>query len=474
MNNEYQSGLYGTYLKYFQNKGDFNDFITDDTKVKEIPNVALIESVNEELDPDNVVLTELSNPAVWSILSASGLTGDKTALTVADCAAFTNDDLYNRSFAYIKSGNEYYICKQGDNLVEQSSGDSIFTYYNTYGSKDFYTDATMKDSDKWTFNEFKYFTGITEIGYGFFQNCFGLTEISIPSSVTSIDSNAFTNCIYLRLCTIYNSVGNVDIFITDDQASIDAADDAGVDHIYALDSAFPFAGIETDSGNTIIQYIQQDTNDYVVAYNWSTTNAKSVITEESNPDVYNILTTCNYPHTGPNEGYTAADLAAITSITAYNNTDEAQFSSQDNKCSIFSFYGNEKNNYDSKTYIDFTSNAYEYNGPNTPNYVQSWAFNEFKYFTGLTELPDYCFNNCTTLTEITLPSTITSVGKRAFHDCWSLEKLNTQGRINEINWNNKALLYMSKNTVGSKYWDEQDDTAIEQLQYLEGHGVEIS
>lgn len=472
MNNEYQSGLYGTNVKYFQTLGDFNAYIQDDTKDKEIPNVALIEEYNEELEPDDIVLTPISNPAVWGILDTAGLIDEgKTSLTVQDCAEFTNEDLYNKTWDY--EHNDNGVCKQTSPLT-QSNGCSIFTYYNTFNEADatggHFDDMVDRDSDPWTFNEFKYFTGITEIGYSFFRHCRGLREISIPSSVTSIGEMAFGDCIKLSICRVYNTRSNVTIYITEDQSSIEDADGAGVEHIFAAGSAFSYAG-KLYVRDTDIWFINA-ANNYVVAYNWVPEDRSSlepVITANSNPDVYNILTTCNYPHTGANNGYTASDLAAITSITVSSQEIE---SLSDNNMSIFSFYGNEKNNYDSTTCGN--GQSVPYNGPNDANFVESWTFNEFRYFTGLTSIPDNCFNNCTTLTEITLPYTITHVGNRAFHDCWAIEKFDTQGRISSIEWNPNSIYYMSKDIVGEGYWDNLEDGVEEQLYYLNNHGVVVS
>lgn len=464
MNNEYDSGLYGTNLKYFKNITDFNEYIADDSKEKALPNVAMI---SDELGEDGVVMTPESNPTVWSILSDAGLIEDgKTSLTADDCAAFSDDDLYNRHYGY--DANEQGVCEQTGNLREQTNGDSIFTYYNTY-SVDF-EDAVKQQVNRWTFNEFKYFTGITEVSPGFFSFCRGLTEISIPSSVTSIGQSAFNNCIYLEKCIIYNTPENVQIYITEDQHSIEAAETKGVDLIYANYSAFAYAGAYSSKGNTVIKWVDPSEGLFTIVYNWQ--NEESVITASSNPDVYNILTAANYRHTGPNEGYTEADLAAITDTDITVSHYEQQ-SLQNNNMSIFSFYGNEKDNYDSSTYDVVNSCAYH--GPDNPNYVESWTFNEFKYFTGLTELPENCFRNCTTLTEITLPDTITYVGNEAFHDCWNIEKFDTQGRIDDISWNDNAINYMSRHIVGDSYWDDYYGNTVDaHLKYLGSHGVDIS
>ena len=45
------------------------------------------------------------------------------------------------------------------------------------------------------------------------------------------------------------------------------------------------------------------------------------------------------------------------------------------------------------------------------------AFNELRYFTGLTEIPANEFKGCTALTTITFPTTITAIGESAFEDC---------------------------------------------------------
>jgi hypothetical protein len=60
------------------------------------------------------------------------------------------------------------------------------------------------NTDLVTFNEFKYFTGITKVGTSSdteeakttspFRNCTSLTEITIPSSCTSFGARAFDFC----------------------------------------------------------------------------------------------------------------------------------------------------------------------------------------------------------------------------------------------------------------------------------------
>jgi len=55
-------------------------------------------------------------------------------------------------------------------------------------------------------------------------------------------------------------------------------------------------------------------------------------------------------------------------------------------------------------------NDYGYNCPMV-------FFNELQYFTGITSIPSRCFQNCSSLREITLPANITSIGESAFIGC---------------------------------------------------------
>lgn len=45
-----------------------------------------------------------------------------------------------------------------------------------------------------SFDELRFFTGLTSIGANAFSNCTGLISISIPANVSSIGANAFSNC----------------------------------------------------------------------------------------------------------------------------------------------------------------------------------------------------------------------------------------------------------------------------------------
>lgn len=63
-----------------------------------------------------------------------------------------------------------------------------------------------------SFDEFKYFTSVTEIPNACFQHNTSLTSINIPDSVITIGGEAFGECDRLTSITIPNSVTTIDGF----------------------------------------------------------------------------------------------------------------------------------------------------------------------------------------------------------------------------------------------------------------------
>ncbi len=60
------------------------------------------------------------------------------------------------------------------------------------------------------------------------------------------------------------------------------------------------------------------------------------------------------------------------------------------------------------------------------------SFDEFQYFTGVTELKDAAFLSCMKLQSIILPKSLTAIGSRAFIDCRSLTELEIPEGVREI------------------------------------------
>lgn len=62
------------------------------------------------------------------------------------------------------------------------------------------------------------------------------------------------------------------------------------------------------------------------------------------------------------------------------------------------------------------------------------AFNEFKFFTSLTCIPDNAFQGCTNLWKIILPPNILSIGRYAFSECTSLKRIDFPNKLESIGY----------------------------------------
>ena len=97
-----------------------------------------------------------------------------------------------------------------DGIYYDITSNSDLTVAVTYAGNS-YNSAVYSGSvvipEKVTYNGKEY--SVTSIGYYAFQNCSGLTTVTIPNSVTSIGGSAFSGCSGLTSVTIPNSVTSI-------------------------------------------------------------------------------------------------------------------------------------------------------------------------------------------------------------------------------------------------------------------------
>ena len=216
-------------------------------------------------------------------------------------------------------------------------------------------------------------TGLTSIGNYVFQNCKSLTSVTIPASVTSIGTQAFLSCTGLTSVTIPDSVTSIGNYAFQGCSSLTSVTignkvtSIGDGAFYGCSSltTVNYKGTEEQWGGISIGDSNSClTNATIIYYSFKVT-ASEVSSKIS----------------GLGEGsYTIIVTGAITSDT------------------ISSIKEKLKSNSNAKVNLDLSETS------------------------GLNSLVSSAFNGCSSLTSVTIPDSVTSIGNYAFNGCSSLMK----------------------------------------------------
>ena len=285
------------------------------------------------------------------------------------------------SFVLIMLMSMFSLCASAHNIaVENADGVTIYynyinnntelevTYWGSYSGSDLikYT-GNIVIPESVSYNEKTY--SVTSIGSSAFSSCYRLTSITIPNSVTSIGSSAFSGCSRLTSITIPNSVTSIGQYAFFECQSLTSIDiPTGVTSI--SDGAFRGC-----SG----------------------------------------LTSITIPNSVTSIGKTAFSLCSgLTSITIPN--------------SVTNFYGGDAfygcSNltsviWNAKNCADFSSDSYN----TSPFYNIRTQIKEFDFGEGVERIPAFLCYRMTSLTSITIPNSVSSVGGSAFSGCSGLESV---------------------------------------------------
>ena len=233
-----------------------------------------------------------------------------------------------------------------------------------------------------SFDELQYFTGLTTIGNGAFNNCSGLTSVIIPNSVTSIEASAFDRCDSLTEVTIPNSVtviGNCAFVLCRNLTSVIIPNSVTI----IDDSAFYGC-----SGLTSVTFPSSLTSIGNYAF-----EDCSGLTELYIPK--NITTIGNGAFVG---------CSGLTSIVV--DSDNTVYDSHDNCNAII----------------------------NTASWTLIAGCNTTVIPDRVTSIGDYAFSKCTGLTEMNIPDGITRIGMYAFNECSGLPLVTIPNSVNSIGY----------------------------------------
>ena len=409
--------------------------------------------------PDSV--TSIDNKAFYNCISLTSITIPNSVTEIGkdafyNCTSLAKVD-YNGTISQWKSISGYnnvskiIKCTDGvignrniviiDNLEYQLYNDNtayIFRYVNKT--------KTFKIPESVTYEGYSF--NVTSISSQAFWGCTSLTSLTIPNSITSIDSDAFYNCSNLKF-VIYNGT----------KTQWNAISISNSYNSYLTGAIIKCTDGIIGNGNTVtidnLKYqLNNDQTASLVGYTASPENL--VIPENISYEGYTLnvtsigefafsgctsLTSITIPYsvtTIDNNAFNGC--TSLTSID-YNGTVSQWKSikgygnvSKIIKCTDGIISNGNTVTVDSVKYRlndDYTAEVTDYSGTSGNITIPESVTYEGLTFK-VTSIGSSAFNNCSSLTSVTIPNSIESIGDNAFNGCSKLKKIEIPDSVTYI------------------------------------------
>ena len=286
-----------------------------------------------------------------------------------------------------------------------SGGTSTKQYYDSSSYRTYYIPTHLKVVA---------ITDTMQVSYGAFYNCYNLTSIVIPDSMTCIGARAFGEC---------SGLNEIKVNINN--------------QIYTS---------KDENGNEINGIIEKGTKTLIVGC--KNTIIPDIVTNIGNYAFYGCtsLTSIEIPDNVTSIGnYAFYNCTGLTSITIPNSVVSIG-SSAFGSCSSLEnitlpFIGESKTATNASALFGYIFDRYSYiGGTETKQYYGSSSYATYYIPTSLktvvitdaTQFSYGAFCNCSNLTSITIPDSVTSIGERVFYNCSNLTSITIPDSVTSI------------------------------------------
>ena len=245
---------------------------------------------------------------------------------------------------------------------------------------------------------------ITIIGGSAFYNCSSLTGITIPSSVTSIGESAFYNCSSLTNITIPNKVTGI-----------------GMNTFWGcskLANVIIGDGVTYISNWAFIDCSELKSINLPKSLERISTSAFAGCKNLTNIEIpENVESIGNYVFSGCSSLSNVEIPNSVTSIGDYAFSECSNLSSIKIPNSVTSIGSEVFRDCSSLTSIDIPSSV---TSIGNSAFAGCSSLTSIEIPEGVTSIGEYAFYNCRSLTSIEIPNSVTSIGEKAFNECKNL------------------------------------------------------
>ena len=273
-------------------------------------------------------------------------------------------------------------------------------------------------------------SNVTSIGSYAFRDCRSLTSITIPDSVTSIGDYAFYWCTSLTSVTIGNSVTSIGTAAFRDCTSLTSVT---IGNSVTSIGEWAFVGCTSLTSITIPNSV---TSIGTAAF-YGCTSLTSVT-------IGNSVTSIGHRAFSDCTSLTSITIPnSVTSIDTYafeNCTSLTSITIPDSVTSIglYAFYDCESLTSvcisDISAWCKISFASYDANPLYYAKklYLNGELVTELVIPSNVTSIGSYAFRDCTSLTSITIPDSVTSIGYEAFYNCTSLTSITIPNSVTSI------------------------------------------